>query len=203
MPRGSPKHSGPSVPPGVGAGGNTSLARERRKGEKQYILVRPSFFEKNPHIRPASPVGSPNGGTRKIAKKTGADGPRGRSTSSERGRPPVDREPVTQGGGAADREPVSPRVKTSSEAKTWFEQTFGTFICCAEEEAMNLPDIPQGPLWGPLVRHMPCRDRGPRKKDPRGPSSAVERSRASRDTHPDLESSGREDLTRCTHELST
>ena len=23
---------------------------------------------------------------------------------------------------------------------------------------MSLPDIPQGPLWGPLVRHMPCRE---------------------------------------------
>ena len=54
---------------------------------------------------------------------------------------------------------VLPRRRGGSSApRTWMEDVFGPWVCCAEEEPMTLPDIPQGPLWGPLVRHMPCRD---------------------------------------------
>ena len=77
--------------------------------------------------------------------------------------------------GADDPPPVPTFTarRRPSQNSGVLEAAFGSWLCCAEEEPMTLPDIPQGPLWGPLVRHMPCRDdadvhaRRPASKIPR------------------------------------
>ena len=58
--------------------------------------------------------------------------------------------------GADDPPPVPTFTARRPQNASVLEAAFGSWLCCAEEEPMTLPDIPQGPLWGPLVRHMPC-----------------------------------------------